>query len=231
MKEGLLATIEAARVREGELEALCVDAPADPGGRWNAKDHLAHASWWRSRNAKLLDAVRTGSALPPPLEDDPQNAEIYAATRDWPAARVKADAHASWNEVAAAVSACTDEDLARAHPYAAGFPMWDAIAANAHRHLAQHLTFWHLEHGDEAKAEAAQIWAREVDDAAFPGQEPRASSAYNLACFYARLGRSGPALPLLREAFAGAPRLAEWARKDTDLDPIRDEPAIEQLLG
>ena len=80
MKEKLLRAIDEAREREAELEAFVVDEPANPDGRWNAKDHLAHTSWWRWRSARTLDATRTGGELPPPVPDDDgvQNAIIYA---------------------------------------------------------------------------------------------------------------------------------------------------------
>ena len=74
MKHRLLETLVEGKRREAELVELCDDEPPDPGGRWSAKDHLAHLSWWRARNARLMDAVRTGSELPPSVQDDAQNA-------------------------------------------------------------------------------------------------------------------------------------------------------------
>ena len=58
MKSKLLQAIDEGRVREAELEALVVDAPANLDGKWSAKDHLAHLSWWRRHSARLLVAVR-----------------------------------------------------------------------------------------------------------------------------------------------------------------------------
>ena len=80
MKEELLRAVDEGRERESELVALVVDEPADPGGRWNAKDHLAHLSWWRWRSAQTLDAVRAGGELPPAVPDDDNvtNARVYA---------------------------------------------------------------------------------------------------------------------------------------------------------
>jgi tetratricopeptide (TPR) repeat protein len=57
----------------------------------------------------------------------------------------------------------------------------------------------------------------------FNTPEKLADSRYNLACVYARLGRADEAIPLLREALAANPELAAWARKDADLDRIREE--------
>ena len=44
MKPKVLAVTAQARAKDAELEGLCVDVPADADGRWNAKDHLAHAA-------------------------------------------------------------------------------------------------------------------------------------------------------------------------------------------
>ncbi len=55
--------------------------------------------------------------------------------------------------------------------------------------------------------------------------------AYNLACSESLQGRSAEALEHLRRAIAGAEKHRDDARTDTDLDPIRDDPAFEQLLA
>ena len=118
MKEKLLRAVDESREREAELEAFVVDEHADPEGRWNAKDHLAHLSWWRLRGAQTLDAARTGRELPPPTpeDDDVQNAIIYAEVRDRSAHDVKTDAHNSWEALRKAIEASSEDDLARPHP-------------------------------------------------------------------------------------------------------------------
>jgi hypothetical protein len=52
---------------------------------------------------------------------------------------------------------------------------------------------------------------------------------YALACYSARGGHADRALDHLRTAFANDPRTREWARDDSDLDPIRDHPAFADL--
>ncbi|HKW60464.1 MAG TPA: DinB family protein [Candidatus Dormibacteraeota bacterium] len=231
MKQKLLETVVAGQEREAELAALGVDAPADPDGRWSAKDHLAHLSWWRARNARLMDAVRTGGELPPSVQDDAQNAVIYTENRDRTVDEIKEDARASWGLLRAAVEACSEEDLARPHPYAPGFELWATVPGNGHGHLGQHLMFLYLETRDEEKAEAAQLWVRDLDTRAFPDPIDRANAAYNLACFYGRVGNADKALPLLRAGFDARPELIAHAREDPDLDRIRDHPAVARLLA
>jgi quercetin dioxygenase-like cupin family protein len=55
---------------------------------------------------------------------------------------------------------------------------------------------------------------------------------YNLACCEALAGRSEDAIGHLRTALELAPeQLLELAKKDTDLDALRDEPGFQQLLA
>ena len=211
--------------------ALCTDVAHSPDGRWKAKDHLAHLAWWRSRNAALVEALRLGKEPPPSVNDDEQNAVIYADNRDRPLVEVAAQAAQSWERLSAAIAACSEDDLARPHPYATGFSMAETLSGNGHGHLAQHLMFWYLENGDEPRAEAIQKWVRDVDLAAADSDRRRAIATYNLACFYGRVARAGDALPLLRESFAGAPDLVTFAARDPDLDPIRTDERLVELLA
>jgi tetratricopeptide (TPR) repeat protein len=224
MKEKLLHAVDDGRTRESALAALVVDAPANPDGSWNAKDHLAHVSWWRRRSAQTLNAVRTGGELPPPVpdNDDVQNAIIYAEVRDRSAADVKADAAESWAELRKAVEESSEEDLARQHPSQPQSQVWEAVPS-AIGHAGTHVWSWLLDVGDEAQAMDIARWGSDVEGRFFTTPEKLADSRYNLACVYARMGRADEALPLLRESFAAKPELLVWARKDRDLDRIREE--------
>jgi tetratricopeptide (TPR) repeat protein len=224
VKEKLLRAVDEGRGRESELEALVVDAPANPDGTWTAKDHLAHLSWWRWRSARTLEASRTGGEPPPALpdNDDVQNAIIYGEVRDRPAAEVKADAAESWNALRKAIEESSEEDLGRQHPLQPGAQVWQAVPGSV-GHAGVHVWSYLLDVGDQARAIDAANWSAEMEGRFFTSPEHLAESRYNLACMYSRLGRADQALPLLRESFAGKPELLAWARKDRDLDPIREE--------
>ena len=58
-----------------------------------------------------------------------------------------------------------------------------------------------------------------------------AAPLYNLACCEALLGRKDDAIGHLRTAFEKRPGLRDLAKEDTDLDPLRDEPAFKELVG
>ena len=218
-------------MHEAELEAVCVDAPTDPGGRWHAKDHLAHISWWRWQSAAALDAARTGSPLSPLAEDDTtQNAIIYEKTKDQAAAEVKRDAAESWAALRTALETASEEDLARPHPRHPEAEAWEAIPGMC-GHIAIHLMFWFMDSGNVARAEAAARWGYDVECSVFPEGPKRAEAKYNLACFFARAGRIDEALPLLRDSLRDNSEVAGWARNDPDLDGVRDDPRIRELLA
>ena len=232
MKEKLLTAIDDGRVREAELEAFVVDGPADAEGKWNAKDHLAHLSWWRRRSAQTLDAVRTGGELPAPVDDDDAvtNAIVYAEIKDRPAADIKADAHDSWAALRNAIEESSEADLSKPHPRFPQSQVWEVVPG-AVGHAGTHVWSWFLDVGDEEHAMAAANWASGVDRRFFTSPEQLADSRYNLACVYARLGRPAEALPLLRDSFEAKPELRQLARRDQDLDRIRDEQEFKELLA
>jgi hypothetical protein len=54
---------------------------------------------------------------------------------------------------------------------------------------------------------------------------------YNLACCESLAGRTSEAIDHLREAIGRSERLREFAKSDSDLDPIREELAFKELVG
>lgn len=228
MKEKLLEALAETRRREAELEALCSDTPPDASGRWRPQDHLAHLNAWRERETQVIEALRTGGALPPEVDGEQRNTEIYLATRDQCCADAIAGARRSWDSLEAALEACTDEDLGRTRPYAQ--PPQRLGDASPGDHVATHIFWCHMEAGDEKAAEAILRWAQDLSARTSNSPRTHAVGTYNLACFYGRTGRVREALPLLNESFGVAPELKEWSRKDPDLDPIREDPAFQALV-
>jgi len=54
---------------------------------------------------------------------------------------------------------------------------------------------------------------------------------FNLACCESLSGRTSDALDHLRQAVKMSEEFRHSAKADSDLDPIRDEPAYRQLIG
>ncbi len=159
-----------------------------------------------------------------------RNTQTYLENKDRSAADIRAEARASWERLEQAVEACSEEDLVKPNPAQPDVPVWDT-ASGSYAHLGLHLMFWHMDSNNVKAAEAAQIWAWEVDSQIFPTPNSKAYADYNLACFYAKVGKPGKAVPLLRQSFETVPELADNARTDPDLDRIRDDPRFKELLG
>ncbi len=60
---------------------------------------------------------------------------------------------------------------------------------------------------------------------------PYAAVYYNTACFESRAGRTDAALAHIRRAIELAPELAELARDDDDLVPLRERPEFAEITG
>jgi tetratricopeptide (TPR) repeat protein len=58
-----------------------------------------------------------------------------------------------------------------------------------------------------------------------------AALLYNLACCESLAGRKPEAIESLRRAVGMSQQLRKLAKDDSDLDPLRDEPAFRELLG
>jgi hypothetical protein len=226
----LVQSLEAAQAREAVLLALCDDEPPAVEGVWTVKDNIAHLSVWREHAAEILDAARMGTEYEGAATDgdiDAQNAEIYEAHRADTAATVRAAAPASYAALITAIRACSEVDLLRERPNDAG-PVWRVVPGNGHAHVAQHLSYWAADRGDDAASEEAARWGYALDVELFPDNQPIAD--YNLACFYARNGNADQALPLLQASLRARPDLRAFALEDADIEPIRDDPRVESLL-
>ncbi len=72
--------------------------------------------------------------------------------------------------------------------------------------------------------------AKELLAAALDRHEDRGTLLFNLACAEAQLGETDAALEHLSAAIVERPDLAETARGDSDLDPIRGDPRFATLF-
>jgi tetratricopeptide (TPR) repeat protein len=233
MKHKLRDLIKAGRDKEeSDLLPYVDDVPSDKPGSWTAKDQLGHLTAWRQVAAAEMDAVRTGGPAPDVSDDDDvENAKTYERTRHQPAASIRASGNGSWDQLTAAVEACSDADLATPRLRRPNQPLWQAIPNNTYFHLAEHLAYWHTDRGDAAAAENAAKWGYDLAISTFPDNRARGVAAYNLGCFYAKHGRAAEAMPYLRTGIELRPDLRDWAKQDTDLDPMRSTPELARLLG
>src|SRR6266852_2180603 len=92
---------------------------------------------------------------------------------------------------------------------------------DARAHMFFALTLGMLKRLDDAKREAANALELNPYDPLM---------LYNATCFYARLGEKQLAINTLRNAVSAGYKNFEWAKRDSDLDAIRDEPEYVELM-
>jgi hypothetical protein len=219
MKEKLLGLIEVGRQKEADVFMPLVDdsEPSRPG-EWTSKDTVAHLMSWRQIAAGELDAVRTGAAAPEVADDDDvQNAKFYAETHDLPARSILVAATESWEALAGAVSACTEEMLLSPRPHHPQLKVWQVVPENAIDHVADHVGYRYADQGDAASEEQAAIWRYDVETAAFTEDRRRGVEEYVLARFYAIHGRPDEAAAHLERGFQLRPDLRDYASNDPEL--------------
>jgi tetratricopeptide (TPR) repeat protein len=233
LKDKLRVLVKSSREKEAsDLLPHVDDSPPAKPGRWTARDNLAHLTAWRQFAATELEAVRTGMGGPDTSEDtDEINARVYAATRDHPAAAVLAEGSRSWDALEQALERCSEEDLLKARLRRPEQPLWQVIPGNTYFHVGEHLGYFHTEQGDDAAAEEAAKWAYRLASETFTEDGQLGTADYNLGCFYAARGRAEEAMPYLRRGIELNSSLRDWAKRDTDLDPIRSAPELARLLA
>jgi tetratricopeptide (TPR) repeat protein len=217
---------EAERDVFGGLDPDARDRPMREGD-WSPKDHQAHLTAWKARQANRYADSRRGEEPPEMSDNEIQsiNTEQQAARADWDWHAINQEADEASERLIREISATDPEQLAQSERLIQG------TFGNGPFHAFEHFG-WIQQAG--VGADAGRIAAyldetqRIVDSGHLPDRDA-AAAAYNIACFQALAGRIDEARPLLRRAFQLNPELADFATQDTDLTALREE--LGELAG
>ena len=219
----LIAQLQGTRAAErelfGALDREVRDRPMRPGD-WSPKDHQAHLTAWKGRQAERIRAIRRGEPFPTDArEDDEINAELQVIRADWTWEAIVAEADEVSRQLADEVRAAGDDVLLRSGSLVGG------IFGNGPLHAATHFG-WLVEAGigmDPGRVEAFLEAEEQMLAATGLPDADRGTGVYNLACAHAMAGRLDRARPMLRDAFRLRPDLVAFAKEDPDLLALRDE--------
>ena len=215
----LRATREAEREIFGSIDPGARDRPMRPGD-WSPKDHQAHLTLWKGRQADRYEAVRNGRPpLVDPREDDEINAELHATRADW-----------AWDDLVAeadAVSQRLESEVAAVDPAVllSEDRLLGGTFGNGPFHAVIHFG-WLIDAEiglDAARVDRFVDREEELLRSSPLAETDIAAGLYNIACHHVLSGRLDRARPLLRESFAARPDLRDWAAQDSDLEALRDE--------
>jgi hypothetical protein len=223
--EMLTLTRQAEREVFGALPPEVRDRPLREGD-WSPKDHQAHLTAWKTRQADRFEAARTQGELPEwEGEEDEINARLQAQRADWPWEALVEEAEAASRRLVDELRAA-DPELVRT-----GDRLLDGTFGNGAFHAQQHF-LWLLEADIGLDGERVMAFVEDIERLISASELPdrdRGTAIYNSACFHALAGRLDRARELLRQAFPLRPDLLEWARQDADLVELRGE--LDQLAA
>ena len=219
MKEILLGLIAEGRRKESEVLLPHVDDSEPPTpGEWTVKDTIAHLMSWRQEYVGEIDSALTGA--PPPVvddDDDVTNAGFYAQTHHLAAQTIRESAAQSWDALAGAVRACTEDALQGPRPGHPEIKLWMIVPTVAVDHVADHIEYWYADQGDPASEEATAKWRYDTNVRAFSDDRRRGVEEYTLGRFYATHGRREEAASRLKNALRLRPDLRKFAEDDPEL--------------
>jgi tetratricopeptide (TPR) repeat protein len=176
-------------------------------------------------NAWIAD---TGEQLIPPHEEDSGNEELYVVVRG----RARFTVGEETADAPAASFVCVPAEVHRTATaeedgtivFAVGGTVGEAFNAGGWDSFALADTYRQAGRYDEGRAIMKQLIAEK------PGYW---ATTYNAGCFEALAGNADAAFEHLRRAkeLDAEGHSAQYFREDSDLDPIRDDPRFQELLG
>lgn len=200
---------------------------------WAPKDQLSHITYWQRRGVEFLSYVSRGQNPPkyPPYEEC--NRLNFEETKDKPVEMLLREYKAVQESLGEVLKRFTEEDLRALgkHPFDKEATLLGYILHNHYSHNLTHVVDGYLKLGDTA---AVDLLADQmVTDILSLDDSPRSrgTTIYNRACFYALAGSRNKALESLRESMVYRPDLKQWAKEDTDLVSLRDDPEFIALLA
>ena len=234
IKMDLLALIATLRTeQQALLDDLSPQEKVQSGSleRWSARDMLVHLVFWGGHFNRQLQASLSDQKIP-------QAGDYYNLINDGLFVRHQETSYETALEEEESIyqkgfrllSTLDADSLCNPTRFnwLEGRSLLDRALNTFVWHVLAHICDFHRVRGQMEKA----IYLQEtysVALATFPGWD--ANAPYNLGCFYAQNNLPEHAIRSLSMAFSARPDLLEWARQDSDLDPLRDLPDFIELLN
>jgi hypothetical protein len=227
LRRAVTGLLSFAAAEEQALLAADAFGPGSGGGspdRWAAVPLVAHNNQFKSQQAERIGCLLDRRVPPAYQEIDHTSEEVYRSYLAQPPEVVLAGCRRVSAELSDGTWALSDDDLldpAR-HSWLNGRLLWLQIVVRGFWHPTGHLGDYYLAHGQAGRAVAMQ--AQGLAMARYLGAPAAAAgmAGYNLACAQARAGQPDQAARTLAEAIEANPDLRANARRDPDLEVLRE---------
>jgi len=235
LKTGLVEALKTiGQERAAFLASLSEEERNAPGAidHWCAKDIIAHLAHWEARMAQMIVESLRGETPQLVTDIDRANAEIWQTHCGRPWAEIIRFSDEAGRQLLSQTQALDEATLTDPGRFAwlNGQPLWRRIVGNGYTHAMMHFASFYAERGEGQRAMAIWEKAAGLLDPLDDSPAWRGTNRYNIACGYALAGLKEPALQTLREALALRPDLRAWAKDDSDLASLRQEPAYQALV-
>lgn len=197
---------------------------------WSRKDVVGHIETWNGRLAENILLSLRGDEPIRRQDFNAENKKIFDMLQSLNWQQVYNLASQAHQNLAEAARQLGNDGLERTDilPWQ-DQPIWRNIGGNAYNHALIHVAEHYRELGDKARyarlIEQMALSTSGLDDSdAWQG-----TMVYNLACAHALTGQKEKALEELCDALRLNPGLREWSQQDSDLEPLRGEPAYQAL--
>lgn len=198
--------------------------------KWSAKDVFSHLVFWGNHFNAQLSKAKEGGKGPTAGDyfDKVNDGVLYQHMEQLfdEALKEYNDSYETSKNLLNGYSTDKLNDNA-IYEYLDGRSIVDRALGTFGWHIAYHLSDYYLKENQTEKAVKLQENYTEKLKL-FPSWE--ANAIYNLACFYTQIGENKKAIANLKPAFLARPDLIEWSKKDSDLDPLREEPDFKKLI-
>jgi hypothetical protein len=222
-------------VEEEMLLGTARAGAAGPGSPqcWAAIPLVAHNTEFKRQQVRRLEAIQRGETPPLFAEIDHRSDEVYRDYRRQQADQVTQASRLVTAALLDLLSATADHDLLdpSRHPWLNGRLLWLQIIVRGFWHPMGHLAEYYSGHAEPGRAVALQSHAAA---AAAYLQAPDAvlgMAYYNLACSQAQANLADEALTSLQRSIGLNGDLVANARRDADLDALRDGGRLDTLLA
>lgn len=191
--------------------------------KWSAKDTLSHLVFWGNHFNSQAEKAKSGEKVPLAGDYlDQVNDGVLIEHMEQPFSEALIELKKSFQKSTEIIRSFSADELndKENFEYLNGHTLIFCALGTFGWHITHHISDFYVKNEQIEKAiKFQEKYTMKLRD--FPAWE--ANAIYNLACFFAQIGNKEKAINNLKTAFIIRPDLIEWAKNDTDLDPLRKD--------